>query len=212
VYIANLFLLTSDAWAPVVRDTELEVETADRYNLILLGSPLENTWVERYHEKVPLKYQDKAMTLGMFSLFGICFPYLWKHPVCQIWKRGISVVPWLSPVKFFWDRLCPFFKGLDNRLPPPPPLYLKVWIWHWRVLAKNKKAVGKMTISPECIVSFPDHVPQNRTFYFVVAVHHHACTCLAYERRRISGRRFSPPQIRLRLQAHTYFQQPMWKV
>ncbi|CAH3113391.1 unnamed protein product, partial [Porites lobata] len=64
VYIANLFLLTSDAWAPVVRDTELDVETADRYNLILLGSPLENTWVERYHGKVPLKYQDKTMTLG----------------------------------------------------------------------------------------------------------------------------------------------------
>ena len=67
MYIANLFLLTSDAWAPVVRDTELDVETADRYNLILLGSPVENTWVERYHGKVPLKYQDKTMTLGRFS-------------------------------------------------------------------------------------------------------------------------------------------------
>ena len=69
MYIANLFLLTSDAWAPVVRDTELDVETAHRYNLILLGSPLENTWVERYHGKIPLKYQDKTMTLGTFSFF-----------------------------------------------------------------------------------------------------------------------------------------------
>ena len=74
VYIANLFLLTSDAWAPVVRDTELDVETADRYNLILLGSPLENTWVERYHGKVPLKYQDKTMTLGRFSFFFLEIP------------------------------------------------------------------------------------------------------------------------------------------
>ena len=183
MYIANLLLLTSDAWAPVVRDRELDVETADRYNLILLGSPLENTWVERYHGKVPLKYQDKTMTLGMFSFF-----FLETFP-------------------------SPLSKSLDDRSPPlPSPAYLKVWIWHWRVLTKNKKAVGKMKISPECSVSFPDRVPQNRTFYFVVAVHRRVCSCLAYERRRISGRRFSPPQIRLRLQANTYSQQPMSKV
>ena len=80
------------------------------------------------------------------------------------------------------------------------------------MLAESKKAVGKMKISPECSVSFPDRVLQNRPFYFVVAVHRHVCTCLPYERRRISGRRFSPPQIRLRLQANTYSQQPMSKV
>ena len=66
-----------------------------------------------------------------------------------------------------------------------------------------------MKISPECSVSFPNRVPQNGTFYFVVTVHRHACTCLAYERRRSSGRRFSPPQTRLRLQANTYSQQAM---
>ena len=95
MYIANLFLLTSDAWAPVVRDTELDVETADRYNLILLGSPVENTWVERYHGKVPLKYQDKTMTLGMFSFFF----FLETSP---------------SP--------SPLAKSLDDPPPPPPPL------------------------------------------------------------------------------------------
>ena len=162
MYIANLFLLTSDAWAPVVRDTELDVETAHRYNLILLGSPLENTWVERYHGKVPLKYQDKTMTLGRFSVF------------------------------FLETSPSPLAKSLDT-----PP--------------KNKIAVGKMKISPECSVSFPNRVPQNRTFYFVVAVHRHVCSCLAYERRRISGRRFSPPQIHLRLQVNTNSQQPMSK-
>ena len=101
MYIANLFLLTSDACAPVVRDTELDVETADLYNLILLGSPVENTWVERYHGKVPLKYQDKTMTLGRFSFFFLE----------------------ISP-----SRLS---KSLDTPPPTPPPprpLYLKVWI------------------------------------------------------------------------------------
>ena len=65
VYIANLFFLTSDAWAPVVSDAELDEETAEQYNLILVGSPLENSWVERYHGKVPLKYQDNTLALGM---------------------------------------------------------------------------------------------------------------------------------------------------
>ena len=91
MYIANLFLLTSDAWAPVVRDTELDVETAHRYNLILLGSPLENTWVERYHGKVPLKYQDKTMILGRFSFF------------------------------FLETSPSPLAKSLDTQPPPPQP-------------------------------------------------------------------------------------------
>jgi len=64
VYIANLFFLTSDAWALVVSDVELSEETAEQYNLILVGSPLENTWVEKYHKKVPLQYKDKTLTLG----------------------------------------------------------------------------------------------------------------------------------------------------
>lgn len=68
VYIANLFFLTSEAWAPVVTDAELDKETADQYNLILVGSPLENSWVQKYHGKVPLKYQDKSLSLGMLLL------------------------------------------------------------------------------------------------------------------------------------------------
>ncbi|XP_078345602.1 uncharacterized protein LOC144631097 isoform X1 [Oculina patagonica] len=64
VYIANLFFLTSDAWAPVVSDAELDEETAEQYNLILVGSPLENSWVEKYHGKVPLQYKDKSLALG----------------------------------------------------------------------------------------------------------------------------------------------------
>ena len=95
MYIANLFLLTSDAWAPVVRDTELDVETADRYNLILLGSPVENTWVERYHGKVPLKYQDKTMTLGRFS-----FLFFWRPPPPAYLRVWMTASPPPPPPRF----------------------------------------------------------------------------------------------------------------
>ena len=68
VYIANLFFLTSDAWAPVVSDVELNDNTAEQYNLILVGSPLENSWVQKYHGKVPLQYMDNTLTLGKFGI------------------------------------------------------------------------------------------------------------------------------------------------
>ena len=68
VYIANLFFLTSDAWAPVVSDVELNEKTAEQYNLILVGSPLENSWVEKYHRKVSLQYMDNTLTLGTFGI------------------------------------------------------------------------------------------------------------------------------------------------
>ena len=69
VYIANLYFLTSDAWAPVVSDAELDEETAEQYNLILVGSPLENSWVEKYHGKVPLQYKDQTLALGTLCCF-----------------------------------------------------------------------------------------------------------------------------------------------
>ena len=69
MYIANLFFLTSDAWAPIVSDAELNEETAEQYNLILVGSPLENSWVEKYHGKVPLQFKDKTLTLGTLCDF-----------------------------------------------------------------------------------------------------------------------------------------------
>ena len=68
MYIANLFFLTSDAWAPVVSDVELNEKTAEQYNLILVGSPLENSWVEKYHRKVSLQYMDNTLTLGTFGI------------------------------------------------------------------------------------------------------------------------------------------------
>ena len=68
MYIANLFFLTSDAWVPVVPDVELSEKAAEQYNLILVGSPLENSWVEKYHGKVPLQYMDNTLTLGTFGI------------------------------------------------------------------------------------------------------------------------------------------------
>ena len=52
-------------------DAELDEETAGQYNLILVGSPLENSWVAKYHGKVPLKFQDKTLTLGMHFVFEL---------------------------------------------------------------------------------------------------------------------------------------------
>ena len=116
VYIANLFLLTSDACAPVVRDTELDVETADLYNLILLGSPVENTWVERYHGKVPLKYQDKTMTLGRFSFF-----FLEISP--SRLSKSLDTPPPTPPPP------PPLSQGLDLTLKTKKPLGKKLIHW-----------------------------------------------------------------------------------
>lgn len=66
MYIANLFFLTSDAWVPVVSDTDLNEETAEQYNLILVGSPQENSWIKQFHEKVPLKYESNTLVLGKY--------------------------------------------------------------------------------------------------------------------------------------------------
>lgn len=66
MYIANLFFLTSDAWVPVVSDTDLNEETAKQYNLILVGSPQENSWIKQFHEKVPLKYESNTLVLGKY--------------------------------------------------------------------------------------------------------------------------------------------------
>ena len=86
VYIANLFYLTSDARAPVVRDRDLEEQTADQHNLIIVGSPLENSWAARYHGKIPLKFQDKRLTLGEFNFF-IFFFLLFSTQVPEVFFR-----------------------------------------------------------------------------------------------------------------------------
>ena len=51
---------------PVVSDTDLNQETAEQYNLILVGSPQENSWIKQFHEKVPLKYESNTLVLGKY--------------------------------------------------------------------------------------------------------------------------------------------------
>ncbi|CAH1263723.1 Hypp2753 [Branchiostoma lanceolatum] len=64
VYLANLFHLTSDTTAPVVKDTELRTEDAELHNLIVIGGPQENSWAEGFIDTVPLSWDEKGMTLG----------------------------------------------------------------------------------------------------------------------------------------------------
>ena len=64
VYIANLFFLTSDALATVVKDDDVDGEAAERHNLIIVGSPVENSWAGKYHERTPLKLLNGKLTLG----------------------------------------------------------------------------------------------------------------------------------------------------
>ncbi|XP_078593733.1 uncharacterized protein LOC144871759 [Branchiostoma floridae x Branchiostoma japonicum] len=64
VYLANLFHLTSDTSAPVVKDTELRTEDAELHNLIVIGGPKENSWAAGFINSVPLGWDEGGMTLG----------------------------------------------------------------------------------------------------------------------------------------------------
>nr|XP_006825285.1 PREDICTED: uncharacterized protein LOC102809823 [Saccoglossus kowalevskii] len=67
VYIANLFFLTSDTIAPVIKDVDLTDEVAHQHNLIVLGGPNENSWTSkiiRDAEASSLVNEDKSITLG----------------------------------------------------------------------------------------------------------------------------------------------------
>ncbi|CAG2189140.1 unnamed protein product [Mytilus edulis] len=57
VYIANLFFLTSDTPAVVIKDDELENDQIENYNLIIIGSPKQNSRTEMYLKKIPVKVQ-----------------------------------------------------------------------------------------------------------------------------------------------------------
>ncbi|XP_064622460.1 uncharacterized protein LOC135484731 [Lineus longissimus] len=66
LYIANLFHLTSDALAPIVKDTDITEDIKAKYNLILLGGPEENHWSAEYISKVPISIK-KGFQLGSCS-------------------------------------------------------------------------------------------------------------------------------------------------
>ncbi|XP_019641200.1 PREDICTED: uncharacterized secreted protein ARB_06907-like [Branchiostoma belcheri] len=64
VYLANLFHLTSDTSASMVKDTELRTEDAELHNLIVIGGPKENSWAADFINTVPLGWDEKGLTLG----------------------------------------------------------------------------------------------------------------------------------------------------
>jgi len=59
VYLANLFVLTSDASVPIVTDAELTDKKAARHNLIVIGGPKHNLWARRLagtNESAPVRF------------------------------------------------------------------------------------------------------------------------------------------------------------
>ncbi|ESO96501.1 hypothetical protein LOTGIDRAFT_159918 [Lottia gigantea] len=64
VYIANLFLLTSDTIANIVLDIEITANQLENKNIILLGSPEENKFTGDYLSKLPVRLKDNSITLG----------------------------------------------------------------------------------------------------------------------------------------------------
>lgn len=63
VYLANLFLLTSDTVATVIEDATLTVEMAAPHNLIIIGGPGDNAWAQRFVDRVPLGINEKGKRL-----------------------------------------------------------------------------------------------------------------------------------------------------
>ncbi|XP_074660573.1 uncharacterized protein LOC141913023 isoform X2 [Tubulanus polymorphus] len=64
IYISNLFYLTSDAHVPIVKDRDCTSELIESNNLVLLGSPEENSLTQQFLENVPLKHNNKGIRLG----------------------------------------------------------------------------------------------------------------------------------------------------
>ncbi|XP_030854704.1 uncharacterized secreted protein ARB_06907 [Strongylocentrotus purpuratus] len=64
VYLANLFLLTSDTVATVIEDATLTVEMAAPHNLIIIGGPGDNGWAQRFVDRVPLGINENGLSLG----------------------------------------------------------------------------------------------------------------------------------------------------
>ncbi|KAL8611053.1 hypothetical protein ACOMHN_042669 [Nucella lapillus] len=64
VYVANLFYLTSDTTAPVVKDTDITEQHLENTNVILIGGPAQNLFAARFLHKIPVKVNDQAIQLG----------------------------------------------------------------------------------------------------------------------------------------------------
>ncbi|XP_052766387.1 uncharacterized protein LOC128207480 isoform X2 [Mya arenaria] len=64
VYIANLFLLTSDGHVDIVADTDVQPENIGLLNAIILGNSTENIHTESILQRVPIKMSSDGVQLG----------------------------------------------------------------------------------------------------------------------------------------------------
>ncbi|XP_078000966.1 uncharacterized protein LOC144453526 [Glandiceps talaboti] len=65
VYIANLFFLTSETIAPIIKDKDLTDSVANGYNLIILGGPNENSWTSKIMtNSSPLSVDEQGISIG----------------------------------------------------------------------------------------------------------------------------------------------------
>ncbi|XP_059150060.1 uncharacterized protein LOC131936940 [Physella acuta] len=76
-YIANQFLLTSDTVVTIKEDTTLDESQLEPMNLIILGSPKENSWTEKYLNRLKdlhISYDQGSnkmtVQLGSLCLFS----------------------------------------------------------------------------------------------------------------------------------------------
>lgn len=63
VYVANLFWITSDTQAPIVRDVDLSPEKIKNKNVIIIGGPKENSFCSGFLNHIPIKIQEDRLVL-----------------------------------------------------------------------------------------------------------------------------------------------------
>ncbi|XP_061173973.1 uncharacterized protein LOC133183060 [Saccostrea echinata] len=63
VYIANLFLLTSDTTVQIIKDIDVDPETVEDSNLIILGSEEENLLSISFLDEIPIKVKEQSFGL-----------------------------------------------------------------------------------------------------------------------------------------------------
>ncbi|XP_062603242.1 uncharacterized protein LOC134265019 [Saccostrea cucullata] len=63
VYIANLFLLTSDTTVQIIKDIDVDPGTVEDSNLIILGSEEENLLTISFLDEIPIKVKEQSFGL-----------------------------------------------------------------------------------------------------------------------------------------------------
>eukprot|EP00051_Salpingoeca_urceolata_P014544 m.185404 g.185404 ORF g.185404 m.185404 type:complete len:998 (+) comp18116_c0_seq7:2010-5003(+) len=73
VFIANQFLLTSDAAAPVLNDTDVDADSLERHNLLLIGTPESNSIIRRLLASTEVALPPFTLAAGHMQLASCRF-------------------------------------------------------------------------------------------------------------------------------------------